>query len=85
MMAKPASTIGLSADPRDPDDFDASDEAIELALEERRRRGPQRTPTKRQLTVRFDQDVVDHYKAGGQGWQARMNADLRAAAGLRDQ
>ncbi|ARR54556.1 hypothetical protein HY78_14515 [Rhizorhabdus wittichii DC-6] len=84
-MVKRASTIGLKADPRDPDDFDASEEAIELALEDRRHRGPQRAPTKRQLTVRFDQDVVEHYKAGGRGWQARMNADLRHAAGLRDQ
>lgn len=33
---------------------------------------------KRQLTVRFDQDVVEWFKAQGAGYQTRMNAVLRS-------
>lgn len=84
-MAKKEYIGGLKADPNDAEDFDISEEAIELALAERRRRGGQRAPTKQQLTVRLDQDVVAYYKAGGRGWQSRLNADLRHAAGLVDQ
>lgn len=33
---------------------------------------------KKQLTVRFDNDVVEFFKQGGRGYQTRMNAVLRA-------
>ena len=33
---------------------------------------------KRQLTVRFDGDVIDWFKAQGPGYQTRMNAVLRS-------
>ncbi len=42
-------------------------------------RGPQKRPTKHQITLRLDQDVVEHFKATGQGWQSRINATLRKA------
>ncbi len=29
------------------------------------------------LTVRYDADVIDAFKAGGSGWQTRMNDALR--------
>lgn len=32
---------------------------------------------KRQLTVRFDQDIIEWFKAQGAGYQTRMNAVLR--------
>jgi uncharacterized protein (DUF4415 family) len=32
---------------------------------------------KRQLTVRFDQDIIEWFKAQGTGYQTRMNAVLR--------
>ncbi len=32
---------------------------------------------KKQVTVRFDQDVIDWFKAQGKGYQTRMNAVLR--------
>lgn len=32
---------------------------------------------KRQVTMRFDADILDHFKAQGRGWQSRMNAVLR--------
>jgi uncharacterized protein (DUF4415 family) len=34
------------------------------------------------VSIRLDQDVLEKYRATGKGWQARMNADLRKAAGL---
>ena len=33
---------------------------------------------KKQLTVRFDEDVVEWFKAQGRGYQTRMNAVLRS-------
>lgn len=33
---------------------------------------------KKQLTVRFDADVVEWFKTQGKGYQSRMNAVLRA-------
>lgn len=48
----------------------------------RRVRGPQKAPTKTQVTLRLDARVVDHFKATGQGWQTRINDALKKAAGL---
>ena len=46
----------------------------------RRFRGPQKTPTKVQTTIRLDADVVAHFKKGGKGWQTRINTALRKTA-----
>jgi uncharacterized protein (DUF4415 family) len=46
----------------------------------KRTRGPQKAPTKRQVTLRLDEDVLTHFKAGGAGWQSRINDALRGAA-----
>ena len=46
-------------------------------------RPPQRGAAKRQVTLRLDGDVVDKFRAGGPGWQSRMNDALRKAAELR--
>jgi uncharacterized protein (DUF4415 family) len=40
-------------------------------------------PVKTQLTLRLDPDVVEHFKASGPGWTARINEVLRKAAGLK--
>ncbi len=37
---------------------------------------------KRRVTIMLDPDVIAHFKAGGRGWQTRVNAALRKAAGL---
>jgi uncharacterized protein (DUF4415 family) len=43
------------------------------------RRSPGRPAgsNKESTTVRFDRDVLDAFRAGGAGWQTRMNAALR--------
>ncbi|MCY1232925.1 BrnA antitoxin of type II toxin-antitoxin system [compost metagenome] len=47
------------------------------------RRGRKPDPNaKKLLTLRIDPDVIDHFKATGEGWQTRMNEALRKAAGL---
>jgi uncharacterized protein (DUF4415 family) len=37
---------------------------------------------KDQVSLRIDRDVLDHFQQGGPGWQERINAALRKAAGL---
>jgi uncharacterized protein (DUF4415 family) len=34
------------------------------------------------VSIRIDQDVLEHFQNDGPGWQDRMNAALRKAAGL---
>jgi uncharacterized protein (DUF4415 family) len=36
----------------------------------------------RSIAIWLDSDVIDHFRALGKGWQARMNATLRKATGL---
>ena len=36
---------------------------------------------KEQVSLRIDQDVLEHFQAGGPGWQDRINDALRKAAG----
>lgn len=46
-------------------------------------RGRKPSPnSKKMLTLRLDQDVIEHFRASGEGWQTRMNEALRKAAGL---
>ena len=42
-------------------------------------RGPQKAPAKQQVTLRLDRDVLDGFRATGDGWQSRINAALRKA------
>lgn len=57
--------------------FDQLPEGLQQKL--RRVRGPQKAPTKIQTAMRLDVDVVKHFKAGGDGWQTRMNEALKKA------
>jgi uncharacterized protein (DUF4415 family) len=43
---------------------------------------PKALNPKVQVTIRLDADVVEVFKADGPGWQTRINAALRKAAGL---
>lgn len=49
----------------------------ELAASIRKTRGPNKAPTKRLVSLRLSGEVIDKYKAGGDGWQSRIDADLR--------
>ena len=51
---------------------------VELAAFPRTKvRGPQKAPTKQLVSLRLDPDVIQHFRAGGEGWQSRINAALR--------
>lgn len=40
-------------------------------------RGPQKAPTKERITIRLSRDVVESFRATGDGWQTRMDAALK--------
>jgi uncharacterized protein (DUF4415 family) len=48
------------------------------------RRGgrPKKAAPKEAVSIRLDPDIVAHFRAGGPGWQSRINAALRKVAGL---
>lgn len=79
--------IVIEADPSDPEDFDVTEAALDQALVERaeRRRGRpigSLTSNKVQVSLRLDKDALDRLRAGGPGWQTRINEAVRKAAGL---
>lgn len=43
----------------------------------KRTRGPNKQTTKAQVAVRLDPDVLSAFRAGGPGWQTRLNAVLK--------
>ncbi len=44
---------------------------------ERRTRGKQKRPTKKQLTIRLNGEIIDFFKAQGKGWQTEINDILQ--------
>ncbi len=46
-------------------------------------RGKQKRPTKILVTMRFSPEVLDYFKAGGEGWQTRINDTLLEYVELR--
>ena len=50
----------------------------ELVAAYRARRGPQKSPTKVPVSIRLDPEVVEYFRATGEGWQSRINEALVA-------
>jgi uncharacterized protein (DUF4415 family) len=44
--------------------------------------GPKKAAPKEAVNIRLDPEVVAYFRAGGPGWQSRINEALRKAAGL---
>jgi len=42
----------------------------------RRGRGPNKAPTKKQVTLRLNPVVLEYFKKEGRGWQSRINDAL---------
>jgi len=60
--------------------FKPASEALPLALQKTlgvRPRGPQKSPTKVSTTIRLSNDVVQAFRATGDGWQTRVDAALK--------
>jgi uncharacterized protein (DUF4415 family) len=71
----------------DPDDAPELDdewfERAEIRIGDKViRRGRPAGSTKRLVSLRLDEAVIDHFRATGPGWQTRVNEALRKAAGL---
>jgi uncharacterized protein (DUF4415 family) len=49
----------------------------DLAASIRKGRGPNKAPTKKLVSIRLSGSVIDKYKSGGEGWQSRIDADLK--------
>ena len=45
----------------------------------RGKRGPQKAPTKKLVSLRLSPEVIDHFKSAGPGWQTRIDGALRQA------
>lgn len=72
---------------REPDARAAAERAFK-AVTTKPAEGPAKTApmslpgTKETVTLRLDRDVLDYFQQEGPGWQDRINAALRKAAGL---
>jgi len=68
------------------DDFAKARPASELPSHIRaafpRTRGPQKASTKVPVSIRLSPEVIEHFKAGGPGWQSRIDEALRKLAGV---
>jgi uncharacterized protein (DUF4415 family) len=42
----------------------------------RGKRGPQKAPTKKLVSLRLSPEVVNHFKSTGRGWQTRIDSML---------
>ena len=59
----------------DPDNLPLTDEELQQF---RRTRGrPQGSGKKEQVTLRIDTEILEQFKATGNGWQTRLNEALR--------
>jgi uncharacterized protein (DUF4415 family) len=68
-----------SSDPRH-----AAEAAFKVATTKPPESAPQRPSlpnAKEIVSLRIDRDVLDHFQEAGPGWQERINAALRKAAG----
>lgn len=62
----------------DPNDAEAVDAFWDAATVRRRgERGPQKAATKERVSLRLSPEVVDYFKAGGSGWQTRLDQALK--------
>ncbi|MBD3733433.1 MAG: BrnA antitoxin family protein [Sphingopyxis sp.] len=58
------------------------DEAAGRVARKRGRPAGTLTSEKVSVSIRIDRDVLEYFKAGGPGWQTRINETLRQVAGL---
>ena len=79
---------GIAADPDNAELDDAAFAAMQpartlvpaiVAAHARRKRGPQKRPTKELISLRLDRELVDALRASGAGWQRRAGEMLRKA------
>jgi uncharacterized protein (DUF4415 family) len=69
--------------PYDPNDAEAARAFFAQAdlirhgrVVRRGKRGPQKAPTKKLVSLRLSSEVIDHFKSTGAGWQTRIDETL---------
>ncbi len=69
--------------PYDPNDAEATRAFFERAdlirngkVVRRGKRRPQKTPTKKLVSLRLSPEVVEHFRSTGPGWQTRIDETL---------
>lgn len=72
--------------PYDPNDAEAARPFFAQAdlirhgrVARRGKRGPQKAPTKKLVSLRLSPEVIDHFRSTGPGWQTRIDSTLRRA------
>ncbi len=75
VMPTPAEDLAIQKGiDADPDTYELS----ESEFKQLKRVGrPRLADPKVSVTIRYDREVIDAFKAGGDGWQTRMNHALR--------
>jgi uncharacterized protein (DUF4415 family) len=78
----------MSQPPRRPRTLNDARTEAEAAFKKTTTKVPEAPPkqvalpgVKELVSLRIDQDVLEHFKKGGPGWQERINDALRKAAG----
>ncbi len=61
----------------DPDTFMPTDEEWELIKPTLKRGRPLAAETKERITIRLSRDVVEQFRASGDGWQTRVDFALQ--------
>ena len=74
MVGRPAITAAAMAD---PDAVPLTDAEWETARPSIRRGRPPAPVTKERITIRLSRDVVERFRASGDGWQTRVDAALK--------
>ena len=54
-----------------------SEFGIRIAQKKEGQRGPQKTPKKESITVRFSPEVLEYFRSTGPGWQSRLDKALK--------
>jgi uncharacterized protein (DUF4415 family) len=57
--------------------FSQLPESLQAKLSSLKARGPQKAPVKERITIRLSREVVERFRATGQGWQTRMDEALK--------
>ena len=64
-------------EPKDDEDSPDATLLMREAIEKRRVGRPAGSGNKEQVAIRIDKDVLSYFRAGGSGWQTRMNDALK--------
>lgn len=81
----------MASPPRRPRTLSDAKTEAEAAFKSVTAKAPEDVPkkaaipgVKEPVSLRIDQDVLEHFQEDGPGWQDRINAALRKAAGMSE-